>query len=84
MEFAALVSQRTLLMADGELIAEGPTADLLVSSPAYAPQLAKVFAPIPVLTPGDVVRGLAVSLPVVGATGTASVGSTGSSAGEPS
>jgi energy-coupling factor transport system ATP-binding protein len=45
-------------MADGELIAEGTTAALLTSSPAYAPQMAKVFAPIAVLTPSDVARGL--------------------------
>lgn len=54
-EFAAGVGQRTLLMADGELIAEGTTLDLLTSSIAYAPQLAKVFAPSPVLTVGDLV-----------------------------
>ena len=57
-EFAALASARMLLMADGELIADGPTAQLATSSPAYAPQLAKVFAPIAVLTPADVARGL--------------------------
>jgi len=57
-EFAALASERLLLMADGELIAEGTTAALLTSSPAYAPQMAKVFAPVPVLTPSDVARGL--------------------------
>jgi energy-coupling factor transport system ATP-binding protein len=57
-EFAAAASRRTLLMADGELIADGTTADLLTSSPAYAPQMAKVFAPVPVLTPEDVARGL--------------------------
>ncbi|HEX5336379.1 MAG TPA: ATP-binding cassette domain-containing protein, partial [Propionicimonas sp.] len=57
-EFAALASRGTLLMADGELIAQGRTADLLTSSPAYAPQMSKVFAPIPVLTPDDVARGL--------------------------
>lgn len=54
-EFAAGVGRRTLLMADGELIAEGTTADLLTSSVAYAPQLAKVFAPSPVLTTADLV-----------------------------
>ena len=45
-------------MADGEIIADGTTADLLTSSPAYAPQMAKVFAPVRVLTPDDVARGL--------------------------
>jgi len=57
-EFAALASRRLLLMADGEVIADGTTRDLLASSPAYAPQMAKVFAPLPVLTPLDVQRGL--------------------------
>lgn len=57
-EFAAATSQRTLLMAEGEVIAEGTTADLLTSSPAYAPQMAKVFAPVAVLTPSDVAAGL--------------------------
>jgi len=57
-EFAAGLSQRTLLMADGEVIADGTTRELLISSPAYAPQMAKVFSPVPVLTVDDVVRGL--------------------------
>ena len=58
-EFAAAASERTILMSDGELIADGATAALLTSSPAYAPQMAKVFAPVPVLTPQDVAKGLA-------------------------
>ena len=57
-EFAALVSERMLIMADGEIVADGTTAQLCTSSPAYAPQIAKVFAPVPVLTAGDVERGL--------------------------
>ncbi|PFG17530.1 energy-coupling factor transport system ATP-binding protein [Propionicimonas paludicola] len=57
-EFAAAVSERTILMSDGELIADGSTSALLTSSPAYAPQMAKVFAPARILTPDDVARGL--------------------------
>ena len=57
-EFAAAASERTILMSDGELIADGATAALLTSSPAYAPQMAKVFAPARILTPDDVARGL--------------------------
>lgn len=49
-EFAATVSQRSLIMAEGEIIIEGDTASVLTSSVAYAPQLAKVFAPAAVLT----------------------------------
>lgn len=57
-EFAATVSDRTLLMAEGELIAEGPTRALLASSVAYAPQMTKVFAPASVLTVADVAEAL--------------------------
>ncbi|HAM45845.1 MAG TPA: cobalt ABC transporter ATP-binding protein, partial [Propionibacteriaceae bacterium] len=49
-EFAATVSERSLIMAEGEIIIEGSTAQVLTSSVAYAPQLAKVFAPAAVLT----------------------------------
>ena len=57
-EFAAAVSTRLILMADGEIIADGPTREIATASPAYAPQLAKVFAPVRVLTPGEVEAGL--------------------------
>ncbi len=57
-EFAAAVSERMLVMAQGQLIADGPTRSLATSSPVYAPQMAKVFAPLPLLTPDDMARGL--------------------------
>lgn len=57
-EFAAAVSQRTILMATGEIIADATTREVLTSSPAYAPQMAKVFAPATLLTPAAVARGL--------------------------
>ena len=57
-EFAATIGDRALLMADGEIIAEGDSASLLTSSVAYAPQMAKVFAPAEVLTVADVARWL--------------------------
>ncbi|MDA8437254.1 MAG: ATP-binding cassette domain-containing protein [Propionibacterium sp.] len=53
-EFAALIGDRVVLLAAGEVIADGPTRDIVTSSPAYAPQIAKVFHPSPVLTPEDV------------------------------
>ena len=61
-EFAASASHRTLLMADGELIADGSTAEVLTSSPAYAPQMAKVFAPLQILTPDEVAAGLPATI----------------------
>ena len=52
-EFAAASTQRTVVMAGGDVIADGPTRAVLTSSPTFAPQTAKVFAPVPVLVPGE-------------------------------
>jgi energy-coupling factor transport system ATP-binding protein len=49
-EFVARSTHRVLLMADGELIGDGPTAEVVVGSPSYAPQIAKILAPHPWLT----------------------------------
>ncbi|WP_246297159.1 hypothetical protein [Janibacter cremeus] len=46
-------------MADGEVITDGATAEVVVSSPAFAPQVAKVLAPAPLLTVDDVRAALA-------------------------
>ena len=43
-------------MAEGEVIADDPTRNALTASPTYAPQVAKVFAPVPVMTAAEVVR----------------------------
>ena len=45
------------------MIADGPTAEVLTSSPAFAPQVAKVFAPAPVLTADDVARTITTQGP---------------------
>lgn len=55
-EFAAAASQRAIIMADADLVADGPTRAILTSSPAFSPQLAKVFHPLPVLTSQEVIR----------------------------
>ena len=49
-ELVAEVATRTVVMADGEVVADGPTAEVIVGSPQFAPQVAKVFAPLPFLT----------------------------------
>ncbi|WP_141762105.1 ATP-binding cassette domain-containing protein, partial [Kytococcus sp. HMSC28H12] len=49
-EFAAAATDRMVLVADGDLVADGPTARVATSSPTFAPQVSKVFAPHPVLT----------------------------------
>jgi energy-coupling factor transport system ATP-binding protein len=58
-ELVAEVATRVLVMADGELVADGPTADVVVASPAFAPQVAKVLAPQHWLTPTEVAVALA-------------------------
>ncbi len=58
-ELVAEVATRVLVIADGELVADGPTVDVVVSSPAFAPQVAKVLAPLPWLTPTEVAVALA-------------------------
>ena len=47
------MSRRTVVMAGGDIIADGPTREVLTSSPTFAPQTAKVFAPVPVLVPAE-------------------------------
>ncbi|MEP7369730.1 MAG: ATP-binding cassette domain-containing protein, partial [Dermatophilaceae bacterium] len=58
-EFVADTADRVVVMADGELVADGPTADVIVSSPAFAPQVAKILSPQPWLTVRDVRAALA-------------------------
>ncbi len=58
-ELVAEVATRVVVMAEGEVVADGPAADVLVSSPAFAPQVAKILGPAPWLTVGDVERALA-------------------------
>lgn len=42
-EFAATVAHRVIVMAEGEIVSDGPTAEVLGSSPAFAPQVAKIL-----------------------------------------
>ncbi|MFJ6217163.1 ABC transporter ATP-binding protein [Streptomyces sp. NPDC092296] len=53
-EFVAASADRVVVMAEGEIVADGPTADVIVASPAFAPQTAKILAPLPYLTPVQV------------------------------
>lgn len=53
-EFAAACTDRLVVMAQGEIIADGPTRIIATSSPTFAPQVAKVFWPLEVLTPAEV------------------------------
>ena len=58
-EFAAAAVDRVVVLAVGEVVADGPTADVVTASPAYAPQTAKILAPLAYLTVGGVAFALA-------------------------
>ncbi|MFC9281410.1 ABC transporter ATP-binding protein [Streptomyces collinus] len=58
-ELAAEIAHRVVLLADGEVIADGPTAEIVVSSPSFAPQVTKILAPQRWLTVTEVRKALA-------------------------
>ncbi|GCB49840.1 ABC transporter ATP-binding protein [Streptomyces sp. NL15-2K] len=58
-ELAAELAHRVVLLADGEVIADGPTADVVVASPSFAPQVTKILAPQKWLTVAQVREALA-------------------------
>ncbi|MEU5824118.1 ATP-binding cassette domain-containing protein [Streptomyces sp. NPDC047803] len=53
-ELAAELAHRVVILADGEVVADGPTAEVVVSSPAFSPQTAKILAPQEWLTVSQV------------------------------
>ena len=57
-ELVAELADRVLFLAEGEIVADGTTLDVLLSSPAFAPQVAKVMSPKPWLTVADVVHAI--------------------------
>jgi ABC-type multidrug transport system ATPase subunit len=61
-EFVAETADRVLIMAAGEVVADGPAADIVTASPAFAPQVAKVMSPDRWLTL-EQLRGAVGALP---------------------
>jgi ABC-type glutathione transport system ATPase component len=39
------VADRVVILADGEVVADGPTTSVVTSSPMFAPQVAKILSP---------------------------------------
>ncbi|WP_377271773.1 ABC transporter ATP-binding protein [Peterkaempfera sp. SMS 1(5)a] len=66
-ELAAELADRTVILAEGEVVADGPTGSVVTGSPAFAPQVAKVLAPDPWLTVEQVRGALAAAQPEVSA-----------------
>ena len=57
-ELAADLATRVIVLADGDVVADGTTASVLTASPMFAPQVAKVLSPLPWLTVDDVATSL--------------------------
>ncbi|MFF6909069.1 ABC transporter ATP-binding protein [Streptomyces sp. NPDC012389] len=57
-EFAARAADRVVVMAEGDIVADGPTTEVIVASPVFAPQVAKILAPLLYLTVDQVIGSL--------------------------
>ncbi|MFZ1768822.1 MAG: ABC transporter ATP-binding protein, partial [Caldilinea sp.] len=55
-ELAAAIADRVVLMSQGEVIAEGAPAEVMATSPLFAPQIAKLFPETGWLTAEDVIE----------------------------
>ena len=53
-ELVAQVATRAVVLAEGEVVGDGPARDVVCHSPVFAPQVAKVLHPDPWLTVAEV------------------------------
>ena len=58
MEFVAQTAQRVVVLAEGEVVTSAPTLEALAASPVFAPQVAKILAPLAFLTSEQVAAAL--------------------------
>jgi energy-coupling factor transport system ATP-binding protein len=58
-ELVARLADRAVVLAAGEVVADGPAREVVCHSPVFAPQVAKVLAPQEWLTVGEVAEALA-------------------------
>ena len=54
MELAAEVATRVIMLAEGEIVTDGPATEVLSSSPMFSPQVSKIMSPANWLTVSDV------------------------------
>jgi energy-coupling factor transport system ATP-binding protein len=57
-EFVAAAADRVVVMGDGDVVADGPTSDVVMASAAFAPQVAKILGPLGYLTVAQVGQAL--------------------------
>jgi energy-coupling factor transport system ATP-binding protein len=58
-ELVAEVADRVIVLADGEVVTDGPAREVVCHSPVFAPQVAKILAPAEWLTVAEVEAALA-------------------------
>ncbi len=58
-ELVAKVATRAVVLAEGEVVADGRARDVVCHSPVFSPQVAKILAPEPWLTVDEVAGALA-------------------------
>ena len=74
-ELVAEVADRVVILAEGEVVADGPTTHIVTSSPMFAPQVAKILAPQRWLTVDEVAGALfSAHAPVDATIGTIAAG----------
>jgi ABC-type hemin transport system ATPase subunit len=57
-ELAAVAADRVVVMAEGEVVTDGPVGEVLAASPSFASQVTKVLHPAPWLTVAEVAAAL--------------------------
>jgi energy-coupling factor transporter ATP-binding protein EcfA2 len=62
-EFVATSCDRVVVLAEGEVVADGRTSEVVLSSPTFAPQVAKVLSPQAWLTVAQVADALDLPTP---------------------
>jgi energy-coupling factor transporter ATP-binding protein EcfA2 len=62
-EFATRTCDRVVVMAEGEIVTDGAAASVLTASPTFAPQIAKILAPLPYLTVAQIAAALQLTDP---------------------
>ena len=60
-ELVAEVADRVVILAEGEVVANGPTTEVVTSSPMFAPQVAKILSPQVWLTVDQVAAAISPS-----------------------
>jgi len=60
-ELVAMIADEAVVLAGGEVIAHGPAREVVCHTPAFAPQVAKVLAPMTWLTVAEIADALSAA-----------------------